>query len=127
MNEKLFIGEYNANGNIWHNAFAHLLADYQIQIPNDFNMPDFCRVGFSECWRVLEDYGVLIFKWNESEISVKKVEKLFSQKALFCHPSGTKSKTHWLCFMKIPLNVNKKEDELSPTSKEVGNIKNGRY
>ncbi len=21
---------------------------------------------------------------------------------LFGHPSGTKSKTHWLCFMKIP-------------------------
>ena len=29
--------------------------------------------GFSECWRVLEDYGVLIFKWSESEISCRKV------------------------------------------------------
>lgn len=58
--------------------------------------------GFKECWRVLDDYGVLIFKWNESEISVKKVESLFSQRALFGHPSGTKSKTHWLTFMKIP-------------------------
>ena len=24
--------------------------------------------GFNECWRVLDDFGVLIFKWNEANI-----------------------------------------------------------
>ena len=58
--------------------------------------------GFEECWRVLDDYGILIFKWNESEISVKDVLKLFPVDPLFGHPTGSKSKTHWFCFMKIP-------------------------
>ena len=58
--------------------------------------------GFNECWRVLEDYGILIFKWNETEISVKEVIGLFKEIPLFGHPTGSKSKTHWFCFMKIP-------------------------
>ena len=29
--------------------------------------------GFKECWRVLEDYGTLIFKWSDSEIPFKKM------------------------------------------------------
>jgi hypothetical protein len=28
------------------------------------------KKGFDECWRVLEDYGTLIFKW--AEVSVKR-------------------------------------------------------
>ncbi len=59
------------------------------------------RKGFKECWRVLDNLGVLIFKWNESEISLKKVLKLFPQKPLFGHPTNTKNTTHWCCFMKI--------------------------
>ena len=58
--------------------------------------------GFSECWRVLQDYGVLIFKWNEEEISVDDVLKLFKVQPLFGHMTGSKSKTLWACFMKIP-------------------------
>jgi len=58
--------------------------------------------GFSECWRVLKDYGVLVFKWNEEDIPVKKILSLFKKEPLFGHPSGSKSKTHWFCFMKIP-------------------------
>ena len=58
--------------------------------------------GFDECMRVLDDYGVLVFKWNESSISLKKILKLFSQDPLFGHTTGSKSNTHWLCFMKIP-------------------------
>lgn len=63
--------------------------------------------GFKECWRVLEDYGILIFKWNVSEISVKKVLSFFPEAPLFGHPTGSKSKTHWFCFMKIPKENNK--------------------
>lgn len=60
------------------------------------------KLSFEECWRVLEDYGVLIFKWNESCVSTKEVLSLFDQQPLFGHPSGSKSKTKWMCFMKIP-------------------------
>lgn len=64
--------------------------------------------GFRECWRVLKDYGTLIFKWNSTDIPLKKVLNLFQQEALFGHPSGSKNKTTWLCFIKIP-GVEKQE------------------
>lgn len=60
------------------------------------------KCGFKECFRVLDDYGVLIFKWNESQIKLKEVLRLFPIKPLFGHPTGSKIKTHWMCFMKIP-------------------------
>lgn len=58
--------------------------------------------GFSECYRVLEDYGVLIFKWSVSEIPLKKVLSLFHTKPLFGHTTSRSGNTKWLCFMKIP-------------------------
>jgi len=36
---------------------------------------DDLKKGFDECWRVLEDYGVLIFKWNESSIKKKEIKQ----------------------------------------------------
>ena len=60
------------------------------------------KKGFNECWRVLADYGILVFKWHEAEIPLAEVLKCFDKIPLFGHPSGSKSKTHWLCFMKIP-------------------------
>jgi len=59
------------------------------------------KKGFEECWRVLKENGVLVFKWNEVEIELKKVLGLFLKVPLFGHPTFSKSKTHWLCFMKI--------------------------
>lgn len=56
--------------------------------------------GFSECFRVLKDDGVLIFKWNESDVPLKDVLALTEHKPLFGHPSGKSSKTHWVTFMK---------------------------
>ncbi len=61
--------------------------------------------GFQECWRVLEDYGILIFKWNDQEISQKELLSLFKEQPLFGHTTGSKSKTRWFCFMKIPKNI----------------------
>ena len=59
--------------------------------------------GFSECWRVLEDYGILIFKWSDVEISYQRVLDLFPEKYLFGHIMGKKkTNTKWFCFMKIP-------------------------
>jgi len=57
--------------------------------------------GFSECFRVLDDFGILIFKWNETQIKVSEILKLTDVKPLFGHISGKRSNTHWICFMKI--------------------------
>jgi hypothetical protein len=54
--------------------------------------------GFSECFRVLEDNGILIFKWNECDILLKEILKLCRYNPLFGHPSGKAQKTHWITF-----------------------------
>lgn len=54
--------------------------------------------GFNECMRVLDDYGVLIFKWNEDQVKLKDVLKAIGQEPLF---GNKRSKTHWLTFMKM--------------------------
>jgi len=71
-------------------------------ILNKETWPFELKKGFKECWRVLDDYGILIFKWCEESIPLKKVLNLFSEKPLFGHGTGSKAKTRWLCFMKIP-------------------------
>lgn len=59
------------------------------------------REGFNECFRVLKENGVLIFKWNEYDIKVSEIIKLSPFSPLFGHPSGKMQRTHWLCFMKL--------------------------
>jgi SAM-dependent methyltransferase len=56
--------------------------------------------GFSECFRVLDADGVLIFKWNETQIKTSDILKLTDKRPLFGHQSGKRSNTHWVCFMK---------------------------
>lgn len=58
------------------------------------------RKGFEECMRVLKTNGTLVFKWNETEISVKDVLKVIPYKPLFGHTTGRQSKTIWMAFMK---------------------------
>ena len=60
------------------------------------------KKGFDECMRVLQDYGILIFKWNERQIKKKILLNIFKTEPLFGHPVGSKIDTHWMCFMKIP-------------------------
>lgn len=62
---------------------------------------DMLRLGFAECFRVLQPYGTLIFKWNETDIKVSEVLKLTEEQPLFGHKSGKASRTHWICFMKF--------------------------
>ena len=50
--------------------------------------------------RVLDDNGVLIFKWNETDITVKQIIDVIGCQPLFGHKVGRLNKTHWLCFMK---------------------------
>jgi SAM-dependent methyltransferase len=56
--------------------------------------------GFTECFRVLEPGGVLVFKWNETQVKLKEVLELTPNKPLFGQVSGRKGMTHWLVFMK---------------------------
>ena len=59
--------------------------------------PDDFKRGFSECFRVLRNHGVLIFKWNEEQVSLKKILELTPEKPLF---GNRRSKTHWVVFIK---------------------------
>lgn len=65
------------------------------------NWQEDLKKGFDECWRVLEDYGTLIFKWSERDVKVSEVLKIFSKQPLFGHTTGQSGQTKWMCFLKI--------------------------
>lgn len=69
--------------------------------------------GFSECFRVLENEGILIFKWNESQVKVSEVLSLTKEKPLMGHLSGRKGLTHWIVFSK---QISRLTDVVSTTS-----------
>lgn len=56
--------------------------------------------GFSECWRVLDNHGTLIFKWSEVNIPLKDIEPLFPAAPLIGHRTGKEHKTIWVAFFK---------------------------
>ena len=62
------------------------------------------KQAFNECWRVLEDYGILIFKWSDNEIPFHRVLRFAPVEPLFGNTTNYKatSVTKWFCFMKIP-------------------------
>ena len=62
------------------------------------------KKGFNELWNILDDYGVLLFKFSDYHIKFKEVMNLFLEKPLFFNRMNSKGKTQtkWFCFMKIP-------------------------
>lgn len=64
-------------------------------LPTDW--PEYLKAGFDECIRVLEPDGLLVFKWNEDQIPLTKVLKIFDRKPLLGDQRG---KTRWLVFTK---------------------------
>lgn len=58
------------------------------------------RAGFAECFRVLGANGVLVFKWNETQVKVREVLACTPVAPLFGNTSGKKAGTHWYVFMK---------------------------
>lgn len=58
------------------------------------------KAGFDECMRVLQIGGVLIFKWNEVQVTLNQVLKIIETRPLFGHMSGKHGKTIWMCFKK---------------------------
>lgn len=61
---------------------------------------DDLRAGFAECFRVLEASGILVFKWNETQVKVRDVLSLTPHQPLFGNVAGKKNGTHWYVFMK---------------------------
>lgn len=61
---------------------------------------DDLRSGFAECFRVLRPLGVLIFKWNETQIPVSEILALTPHRPLVGHRSGKTARTHWVTFVK---------------------------
>lgn len=60
------------------------------------------RRGFAECFRVLALHGVLVFKWNETQVPIKEILALTPERPLFGNTSGRKAAlTHWIVFMKL--------------------------
>lgn len=60
------------------------------------------RRGIDECYRVLDDYGVLIFKWAETQLKVKTIIDAVGRQPLFGQKRIGGGKTVWLAFMKFP-------------------------
>lgn len=52
--------------------------------------------GFSECFRVLKPNGVLVFKWNETQVPSSVVIALSKRKPVIMHK---KQKTHFMIFI----------------------------
>lgn len=61
---------------------------------------DDLRRGFAECFRVLEPGGVLVFKWNETQVALRDVLLLTPIEPLFGNAAGRRNGTHWIVFMK---------------------------
>lgn len=61
---------------------------------------DDLRAGFAECFRVLRPDGVLVFKWNETQVKVREVLELAQAAPLFGNTAGKKNGTHWIVFIK---------------------------
>ncbi len=59
------------------------------------------RAGFKECFRVLARDGVLIFKWNETQVKVSELLALTEKAPLFGHKSGKAMNTHWITFINV--------------------------
>lgn len=64
------------------------------------NWRDDMAAGFAECFRVLAAEGVLVFKWNETQVKLAEVLACTPHKPLFGQVSGRAGMTHWLVFMK---------------------------
>lgn len=72
--------------------YGRLNKDWQQQI----------KQGFDECMRVLDNFGTLVFKWNETQIPVSEIIATIGTLPLIGHKTGKSAKTHWLLFMKLP-------------------------
>ncbi len=67
------------------------------------NWGEYINQGIHECMRVLDDFGVLIFKWNQSQIKAKVIlQHITDYKPLMGHTTNVSGNTIWMVFMKMP-------------------------
>lgn len=92
---------------IKHNINGHIQHHFGVLQPETWQSD--VKRGLTECLRVLKPYGVLIFKWSETDKPLKQILPLLPQEPLFAQRSsgaisrsGKPSSTFWFCFMKIP-------------------------
>jgi hypothetical protein len=69
------------------------------KLPKDWQ--SYIKKGFDECWRVTKTNGVIIFKWNETQIKTTDVIKAIGRQPLFGHTTNSRGTTKWMTFMKI--------------------------
>lgn len=81
--------------------YGGIIAQRYGRLHND-TWEDDLRQGFKECWRVLEWYGFLVFKWAESDKKLTELHHLFPATPMFGSRAGNNGKTVWLVFMKTP-------------------------
>jgi len=88
----------NSGRSIFKKQYGDSLVEGQWQID--------LKKGFDECWRVLDDYGTLLFKWSDHDIRVEQVLSVIEKRPIIRNiQSGTgKTKTYWFVFIKIPEN-----------------------
>ncbi|AHN84849.1 methyltransferase [Vibrio phage phi 2] len=81
------------------------------RLPKDWQ--EYIAAMFKECFRVLEDDGVLVFKWNETQIKVSEILALSEFKPMLGNKrAGKSADTHWILFMKN--NLMKQSMESKP-------------
>lgn len=71
------------------------------KLPKDWRRP--LEQAFTECFRVLAENGVLIFKWNETHIPLREILSLTPVRPLFGQTTTVNLKTHWIVFIKPPV------------------------
>lgn len=77
------------------------------------------RAGFKEAFRVLRPHGVLIFKWNETQIPVSQILELTEQKPVIGQRTGKNDKTHWITFVKDGQEETKPDPLIQYATKRV--------
>jgi hypothetical protein len=80
---------------------------------------DDIKRGFDECMRVLDYYGLLVFKWNECGVKIKDLLEVIKVEPLLRDMRRGLSKSHWMLFMKIP-KLNNGNDGIPPSPKGKG-------
>ncbi|WP_337038616.1 MULTISPECIES: SAM-dependent methyltransferase [Pseudescherichia] len=82
-------------------AEEHKLCDGRHLVISPDVIADFRALPFAdEAFRVLRPHGVLIFKWNETQIPVSQVIALTDVKPVIWQRTGKGDKTHWIIFVK---------------------------
>lgn len=97
---------------IFNASKGSVIGDYYGHLNKETWMNDI-KSGFDECLRVVDNYGVVIFKWNEVNVKRGEVLKVLEKEPLFGQRPGGRGYggTHWLCFMKIPDSTPPATDE----------------